>query len=143
MKFIARKHKVQPCQIRQWRKNIQEISRLTADSPNKLSINKETKLENAELEQTVYTWILKQREAELAVSTRNSVDKAKSIDPIFRDGNQNKLMSWVYDFRKRGNLSVRTRTHKNQLTAAAMQSIKRDYCRRLMTSYNSYIRDPR
>ena len=54
LKLTARKYNVQSSQIRQWRKNIQEITRLAFISPKKLSNNKGKKLENAELEKTVY-----------------------------------------------------------------------------------------
>ncbi len=86
--------------------------------------------------------MIAQRDAELAVSTLDIVDKAMSIDANFRDGNQVRLMGWVYDFMKRRRLCVRTRTRKSQITNAAMQSVKRDYNRRIMTSYNAHIRDP-
>ena len=143
MKLAARKHKLKPGQIRQWRKNIQETTRLASMSPKKLSINHGKKLENAELEETVYIGILKQREEELAISTLNIINKARSIDASFRCGNQKKLAYWVYDFMKHRNSSVHTHTRKSQLTAAVTQSVKVDYCRRLMTSYNSHILDPR
>ena len=68
-----------------------------------------------------------QRNAELAVSTIDIIDKAMSIDANFRSGDQGKLMHWVYEFIKRRRLSVRTRTHKSQITDAAMQSVKQDF----------------
>ena len=55
LKLIARKNKVQPSQIRRWRRNIQEFTRLASISHKKLTINKGRKLENAELEEIVYS----------------------------------------------------------------------------------------
>ena len=84
-----------------------------------------------------------QPNAELAVSTIESTDKAMSIDANFRGGDQGNWMHWVYEFMKRRRLSVRTRTRKGQITDAAMQSVKQGFCRRLMTSYNNTIANPR
>ena len=108
LKLTARKHKVQPSQIHRWRINIQEITRLASISPKKLTINKGRKLENANLQKTVYSWILKQREDDLAVSKLNIIHKARSIDASFRSGDQKKLMYWVCDFMKQHHLSVRS-----------------------------------
>ena len=59
--------------------------------------------------------MLSQREAELAVSTQDFVEKALSIEPTFRNGDAGKRKNWVYDFLKRRNLSIRTRTSKSQI----------------------------
>ena len=78
------------------------------------------------------------------ISTLNIIEKARYIYASSRDGNQKKLESRVNDFMKWQNLFVRTRRRKSQLTAAAaaMHSVKFDYCQRLRTSYNSHVRDP-
>ena len=47
----ARKFRVQPSQIRQWRKNIEEIKLQAENSPGKLTLNYGPKLENQELEE--------------------------------------------------------------------------------------------
>ena len=52
-------------------------------------------------------------------------------------------MRWAYKFMKRIHLSVGTRTRKSHITNAAMQSVKQDFSRRLMTLYNGLIRIPR
>ena len=49
----------------------------------------------------------------------------------------------MYQFVKRLKIAVRTRTCKSQFTNAAMQDVKEDYCRRLMTSFKSRIDDPK
>ena len=138
----ARKYKVQPSQIRRWRRNIQEITQLAEQNPKRLNVHKGRKILAPDLEEEVYTWIIAQRNAELAVSTLNIIDKAMTIDANFRNGNRVRLMGWVYDFMKRRRLSVRVRTRKSQITNAAMQSVKQDYNRRVMTSFNTRIRDP-
>ena len=142
LKRTARKYDVQPCQIREWHKNVQVIERLALLNPKKLSTNKGRKLENAELEDNIHSWVMDQRNTELAVSTIDIIGKAMSIDANFRRGDQGKLMHWVYEFMKRRRLSVDTRTRKSQITAAAMQSVKQDFCRRLISSYNNTIGNP-
>ena len=87
--------------------------------------------------------MIEQRDAELAVPTVDIADKAMSLDASFHVGNYNKLMRSVYEFMKRRRLSVRTRTRKSQITEVTMQSVKQDFCRRLMTSYNGFKRNPR
>ena len=54
----ARKFKIQPSQIRQWRKIIEEIKLKAENSPGKLTLNNGPKLENQELEDIVYFWVL-------------------------------------------------------------------------------------
>ena len=44
---------------------------------------------------------------------------------------------------KRHSLSVRTRTRVNQVTSTAMQSVRQQYCRHIMTSYANNINNPR
>ena len=97
-------------------KNVGEIILQAENSPGKLTLNYGPKLENKELEENIYLWVSFQREAELAVSTQNIVDKAVSIVPMFHNNNAGKLKNWVYDFLKDRNLSMRTRTHKSQIT---------------------------
>ena len=143
LRQTARRYKIQPVQIRIWRKNIEEITLLSEKSPKKLTLNKGKKSNNQELENEVYSWILSQREEELAVSAHGITDKALSIESQFHEGNRKKLTYWVYEYMKRRNLSIRTRTRKSQVTDAAMQQVKADYCRRVMTSFHNRINNPR
>ena len=101
------------------------------------------KLENKELGENIYLWMLCQWESELAVSTQNIVDKALSLEPMFHNDDAGKLKNWVYDFLKRRNLSMRTRIHKSQITESAIQSGKRDYCRNIMIPYCNLIGNPK
>lgn len=67
---------------------------------------------------------LSQREAELAIATQDIVVKALSTDSTFRKGDARKLKTWVYDFPKRRNLSMRTWKRKSQIKDSEMQSVK-------------------
>ena len=78
----------------------------------------------------------------MAVSTLDMIDKAVSLLPNFK-GDEMKRLYWVYDFIKRRNLRVRTRTRTVQIQNAAMQPVKDAYCHRIMTSYNLRINNPK
>eukprot|EP00171_Calliarthron_tuberculosum_P006093 IDg6093t1 len=54
-----------------------------------------------------------------------------------------KLSHWVYDFMRRNHLSVCLRTHVGQLTKGHMQSVKKDFACRVMTSFKNRVHDPR
>ena len=138
----ARKYKVQSSQIRCWRTNIQLITHLAEQNPSRLNVHKGRKVLDPNIEEAVYTWIIAQHNAEQAVYTLDIIDEAMPIDANFRDGNRVRLMQWVHDFMKRRRLCVRVRTRKAQITNAAMQSVKQDYNQRIMTSFNTHIRDP-
>ena len=86
---------------------------------------------------------MSQRNPELAVSTIDLIYIAMSIEGNFRGGDRRKLMHWVYEFMKRRGLSVRTRTRESQTSDVEIQSVKQDFCRRLMTSYNNTTPNPR
>ena len=49
----------------------------------------------------------------------------------------------MYEFLRLRHLSVRIRTRVSQITNAAMQPVKRDFCRRLMTSFKSRTTNPK
>ena len=139
----ARIFKVDPAQIRRWLKNKEKIREIALQNPRKLTVHSGPKLQHLELENIIYSWILEQREEEMPVSTADIIDRAVYLQPDFKHGDEKKRIYWVYEFLKRRHLSVRTRTRVSQITNAAMQPVKRDFCRRIMTSYQSKIRDPK
>ena len=120
-------------------RNIDLILEQAEKSPKKLTLHKDPKLINEDLEIQVYNWALPQREAELAGFTIDVIDQALSIDSEFRNGDLCKLHDWVYEFMKRRYLAICNRTRKSQITNAAMQDVKEDNCRRLMTPFKSRI----
>ena len=138
----AAKWNVYPSTIRKWRKNYENIKEGAAASPRKLTLHPGAKAEAIELETQLYDWVTEQREAELAVSTLEIIDKALSINPQFKNGNAITLQNWVYRFMKRHSLSVRSRTRVSQVTQSAMQSVRQQYCRHVMTSYANNINNP-
>ena len=139
----AQKWGVYPYTIRKWRKNYVKLKAAAERLPRNVTVRSGPKSKNTELERTIYEWVLKQRKAELALITSDIIDKALSLDPQFKYGNQVTLGHWVYRFLKRHQPSVRTRTRVSQITNFAMKCVRRDYCRRLMTSFRNRINDPR
>ena len=143
VKGTVRKHGIQASQIIACRRNTDLILEQAEKSPKKFTFDNGPKLQNKDLEIQVYKWVLAQREAELAVSAIDVIGKATSVDSEFRNADFCKLHDWVYQFMKRRNVAIRTRTRKSQVTNAAMQDVKEDFCPHLMTSFKSHIDDPR
>ena len=143
VKATARKHGVSLSNIRRWRQNYPKIKEMAMESPQKCTLLHGRKIQNPEIEEALYAWIKEQRSAELCVSTHDVIDKAISIDPEFKNGDEKTLLAWVYKFLQCRNLSVRTRTRVSQIPDAAMQSVKRAYCQRVMTTYSNRIKDPK
>ncbi len=91
---------------------------------------------------SVYQWIIEQRESEIAVSTVDVIEKARSIHPQFNNNSQGALFLLVYRYLKRYNLFIHTRTHVSRTSATAMESAGRDFAQRLMNSFIYHINDP-
>ena len=117
--------------------------RMSLLKPNNLRVQKAKSLENIKLEDTVYSWVMKQRDAELAVPTIEIAEEATSLDASFHSVNHTELIRWAYEFMKRRRLSFRMTIRKSLITNATMQSVERNLFRRLTTSYNGFIRTPR
>ncbi len=124
-------------------KSTKRIKEMAEKSPQKLSLHPGPANKNAELENSVYQWIVEQRESELAVRTVNVIEKALPIHPHFKNNSEGALFSWFYRYLKRNKLPSRTRTRVSQTTAIAMESVCQDFAQRLMTSYSYRIDDPR
>lgn len=124
-------------------KNYDEIKSQAEVSPRKLTLQAGRRLVYADLEDDVYKWVMGRCEAELAVSTQHIIDKALCLDPTFREGDVRRLFLWVHQFMKRRRLCVRTRTSVSQQTRNVMESVKRDICKRVMTTFRNRIKNPR
>ncbi len=86
IRSTARKHQVQPSQIRKWRKNYEQIKAAVAVSPTKLTVHCRPKITYPELKRRVYDWVNAQRDDEYAVSPSDIFDRVVSSDPTFCDG---------------------------------------------------------
>ena len=112
-------------------------------SPTKLTAHDGPKIQNPELEYSVYEWIMEQRFSEIPVSTIDVIDQAVSLNPSFKTGDQKKRLYWVYDFLKRQKLSVGTRNRLIQITGTSVQAVKESYCRNIITTFRNRIGDPK
>ena len=138
----ARKWKVYPSAIRKWRSKYQQNKEEAGKSARKLTLHPATKSEHRHLESQVYSWIIEQKDADLAACTTDTVDRVFSLNPRFKSMNQLKLTKWIYRLLKPHRLYIRICTHVSQVTDGAMQTARQDYCRRRMTSYSNQISDP-
>ncbi len=68
------------------------------------------------------------------------INKAISLDTNFKSSNDITLRNWVHHFTKRRNSVIRARTRVRKMTAAAMEPVHRNYCKRVMTVYKNYIK---
>ena len=143
IKGTARKFKVQPSQIRQWRKNQAQIEALAKEKPKSQTLHKGNAPEKPALEQAVLNWVLETRANDTCVATEDIICKATALDPRFKNGNVAKMHSWVYKFMHRCNLSVRSATRIGQKSASNMEAVKRDYSKTIMSYFYSYVNNPK
>ena len=87
--------------------------------------------------------VIDQRASELCVSTQYIVDKAISMCPTLKNGDNKKQRYWVHEFINRRRLSIRTRARVAQVLNTETQSISQDHCSRLMRTYQYCINNPR
>ena len=88
-------------------------------------------------------WVQEQRFAELAVSTQDIIDRAMSVMPTFKDGDEKKLKHWMAHFMRRSNLCMRNKTLLSQIIDPLLQQGKQEYCRRVVTMFKNRIRKPK
>ena len=81
---------------------------MATESPAKFTVYDGPKVKYPDLENSVYDWIIKHRFSEMPFLTIDSIDKEISLNPNFKNRDEKKRFSWVHDFSKRRNLSVRT-----------------------------------
>lgn len=118
---------VQPCQIRKWRKNKAQIKISAGKGRHVCTAHAGNEAENPDLEATVYDWIYEQRGAELAVTSESIICQTLALQPSFKNADTSKLTTWVYDFFKRHNLTIRSTTHVGQQLHVDLQAIKVDF----------------
>lgn len=128
---------IQPCQIRKWRKQEAALREKLQKNPKALTLHSGPTVQNPNVEQVVYDWIMAQRESEVAVSTTNIIAKACSLDPMFKDGCQKKLRHWVYPFLNRWKLSIRISTRVGQKLSGHLISVRQDFVGQLMQKFTT------
>ena len=98
IKPTAREWRVQPSQIRSWRRKYATLESVAERSPPNLTVHTGGAVQHLELEWQLYGWVTNQRAEEMAVSTADIMDKAVSIDLSFESGDETKLRHWVHCF---------------------------------------------
>ena len=123
----ARIYQVQPSQIRRWRKARHELEQSVKRNPNAKSVNEGRPTQSPEIEQSIVEWIRELRSADIAVSTRQVIAKALSLDPQFHGRNIKTLWHWVYPFLDRHHLSIRRATHVGQKLRGHLLHVQNDF----------------
>lgn len=126
---------MQASQIRKWKKEESRLRLKSNINPNANSVHAGRKVDNRDFEQLIYDWIVKQRNAELAVSTSAIIAKALSMDGSFKDGCEKKLRYWVYPFLSRWNLSCRMATRTGQRLNGHLLSVRQSFSEGIRTQF--------
>ena len=100
-----------------------------------LTVNSGRVVEKADVELTVYEWIMNLRQDDIAVSSSQVIAKALAEDPNFHGGDTKKLWYWVYKFYKKSNLSIRAVTHQGQKLNAHIQEIRKEFALHLQQRF--------
>ena len=102
--------------------------RRAGKNPQKLTVHSGTHVENPHLEESFYDWVMERRFSEHSIFTTDIIEKAVSLAPNSKNGNETTLQNWVYQFFKRKNLVIRTRTRISQIKAAEMEPVRLEFC---------------
>jgi transposase-like protein len=101
IRSIARKYNIYPQQIRQWKRDRNKFMNAIQRNPKVKTIHPGKPIEKINVETDILTWIKELRDKDIAISTRQVIAKALSLDSEFHNGNTNALWSWVYVFLQR------------------------------------------
>jgi hypothetical protein len=131
IRATAKKYKVQPCQIRQWRKNYDKITNKVLTNPKALTTNAGRKVENFELEVELNAWFEQMQLEDIPVKTNLLVAEAINLDTAgtFKQGDLRKINRWVYCFLERWSLSIRRYTRIGQKLSGHLATVKQESTR--------------
>jgi transposase-like protein len=85
---VARENDVQPNQIWRWRSNLAKIKASAAANIHSKTVNTGRPVEDAEVETQVFEWVDALCEEDIAVTSRQIIAMALSINPDFFGGNE-------------------------------------------------------
>jgi transposase-like protein len=128
IRSTAQKYKVQPCQIRSWRKQVNELKTKALVNPNSKTTHLGRPVEFLDLESKLHKWVEEMRQEDIPVRTNNIIAQAISMDVsnTFKKGNAQRISRWVYCFLERWNLSIRRVTRVGQKLSGHLQQVKQD-----------------
>lgn len=109
VKGTARKFKVSPKQIRDWRRNVDKIKERCESNAEYRTVHKGMSREHPELEKQLSEWMQEQRKNEVKISGDAVIQEALRIKPNFKNTDTKRLRNWVYPFLKRNNVSIKPR----------------------------------
>ena len=82
-----------------------------------MAVHSRISLQKSNLEDYLNHWVMENRFVEHSISRTDTIDKAISLDPNFRNSNKITLQNWVFQFLKRNNMAIRTRTRVGEIKA--------------------------
>jgi Helix-turn-helix domain len=100
IRSTAHKYKVQPCQIRSWRKQENELKIKALLNPNSKTTHSGRPVEFLDLESKLHKWVEEMRQEDIPVRTNDIIAQAISMDVsnTFKKGNVQRISRWVYCF---------------------------------------------
>ena len=135
--FSNSSRQIQPAQIRKWKRSEQALRDKYEKNTTALTVHKGRPIEREDVESAVYEWIIKQRDAEVAVTTGNVIAKARSIDANFKNGDDSRLWRWVYPFLERWQLSLRVATRKGQKLSGHLMTVRTTFVEKVMEQFGT------
>lgn len=127
VKAFARKEGMaRATDIRKWKKMLPKLKVKALQNPHAKTCNKGPVIEDLEFEQETKFWILEQRDQDIPVRTKDIINYCIQIRPDFKQGNQKRLLSWVYKFLARHGLSVRRVTRVGQKLTGHLKQVQDD-----------------
>ncbi len=126
IKPVARKHRVAPDSIKQWKHNLVNLKAKALINPNAKTAHLGATVKDAHVESQLRTWILQQRKQDLLVRTRDIIYQAIRISPNFKGRSKKTLNRWVYDYLGRNGLSIRHVTQVGQKLSGHLEQVRND-----------------
>jgi hypothetical protein len=111
---------------RKWKTVLGKLKEKALQNPHAKTCNKGLVITDLEFEKETKEWILKQRDMDIAVRTRDIINHVIHVKPDFKRGNQKKLIAWVYKFLAHHKLSVRRVTRIGQKLTGHFKQIQDD-----------------
>ena len=128
IKATARRYKIAPKQIRNWRGQIFDLRQKAVINPHAKTTGAGPVVEYFDLEEKLHKWIEELRLEDIPVRTNNIIAQAINLDETgqFKRGNAVCITRWVYHFLARWDLSIRRVARVGQKLSGHLQKIKDD-----------------
>ena len=117
--------------IRKWKKNLPRLIEKARINPHARTTSKGPSVSDPVFEKEIKDWIMEQRSDDILVRTKDIINFTIQSRPDYKNGVEKTLVSWVYKFLARNNLSVRRVTRVGQKLSGHLKEVKDDCCQAL------------